>query len=73
MTFGNISFLIIVLVGAVLLNQFIQHRKDARREAALQRTREIEKAHWRHVLRNYDFVFTEDIEGNTRKNSKAAS
>ena len=65
MTFGNVFFLITVLVGAVLLNQLIQHRKGTRREAALQRTKEIEKAHWRHVLRNYDFVFADDMEDNT--------
>ncbi|MGL6200620.1 MAG: hypothetical protein ACRC36_20000 [Lacrimispora sphenoides] len=73
MTFGNVFFLITVLVGAVLLNQLIQHRKGARREAALQRTKEIEKAHWRHVLRNYDFVFADDMEDNTSENCKAVS
>ncbi len=73
MTIGNVFFLITVLVGAVLLNRFIQRRKDARREAALQRTREIEKAHWRHVLRNYDFVFADDTEENTSENCKAVS
>ncbi len=73
MTFGNVFFLITILVGTVLLNQFIQHRKGARREAALQRTREIERAHWRHVLRNYDFVFADDREENTSENCKAVS
>ena len=73
MTFGNVFFLITILVGTVLLNQFIQHRKGARREAALQRTREIERAHWRHVLRNYNFVFADDMEENTSENCKAVS
>ncbi|WP_312427015.1 hypothetical protein [Lacrimispora sp.] len=73
MDFGNVFFLITVLVGGVLLNQFVQHRKDTRREAALQRTREIEKAHWRHVLRNYDFDFADDMEDNTSENCKAVS
>ncbi len=73
MTFGNVFFLITVLVGGILLNRLIQHRKSARREAALQRTREIERAHWRHVLRNYDFVFADDREENTSENRKAAS
>lgn len=71
MTFGNVFFLITVLVGAVLLSQLIQHRKEARRKAALQRTREIEKAYWRHVLRNYDFVFSDDMKDNTSENCKA--
>ncbi|WP_186422421.1 hypothetical protein [Lacrimispora celerecrescens] len=73
MTFSNVFFLITILVGTVLLNQFIQHRKGARREAALQRTREIERAHWRHVLRNYNFVFADDMEENTSENCKAVS
>ena len=73
MTLGNVFFLITVLAGAVLLNQLIQHRKGARREAALQRTKEIEKAHWRHVLRNYDFVFVDDMEDNTSESCKAMS
>lgn len=73
MTFGNVFFLITILVGTILLNQFIQHRKGARREAALQRTREIERAHWRHVLRNYNFVFADDMEENTSENCKAVS
>jgi len=36
-------------------------------------TEEIEKAHWRHVLRNYDFVFADDMEDNTSENCKAMS